>query len=54
MQAGLINREQSLKSEHQNILLRALGREPECRSSSEVPIAAGDRLLLCTDGLTPR
>ena len=26
--AGLIDREQALKSEHQNILLRALGREP--------------------------
>ena len=32
VQAGLIDREQSLKSEHQNILLRALGREPDVRS----------------------
>ena len=53
MQAGLIDREQSLKSEHQNILLRALGRDPDIEVElSEVPIAAGDRLLLCTDGLT--
>jgi len=53
LQAGLINREQSLKSEHQNILLRALGRDPDTQVElSETTIAAGDRLLLCTDGLT--
>jgi serine/threonine protein phosphatase PrpC len=53
VQAGLIDREQSLKSEHQNILLRALGREPDVQVElSESPINAGDRLLLCTDGLT--
>lgn len=53
VQAGLIDREQSLKSEHQNILLRALGREPEIDVElSETTIAIGDRVLLCTDGLT--
>jgi protein phosphatase len=53
VQAGLINREQSLKSEHQNILLRALGREPDVQVElGELPIGTGDRLLLCTDGLT--
>jgi len=53
VQAGLISREESLKSEHQNILLRALGREPDVQVElTEIPIAAGDRLLLCTDGLT--
>lgn len=53
VQAGLINREQSLQSEHQNILLRALGRDAEVEVSlAEIPVAAGDRLLLCTDGLT--
>ena len=53
VQAGLINREQSLKSEHQNILLRALGRDPDTAVElAEMAIAAGDRLLLCTDGLT--
>jgi serine/threonine protein phosphatase PrpC len=53
VQAGLIDREQSLKSEHQNILLRALGRDPDTEVElSETTIAAGDRVLLCTDGLT--
>jgi serine/threonine protein phosphatase PrpC len=53
VQAGLIDREQSLKSEQQNILLRALGREADVEVElSEIPVTAGDRLLLCTDGLT--
>ncbi len=53
VQAGLIDREQSLKSAQQNILLRALGRDPDVQVElSESVVAAGDRLLLCTDGLT--
>lgn len=53
VQAGLINREQSLQSEHQNVLLRALGRDPDVDVElSEIPVASGDRLLLCSDGLT--
>lgn len=53
VQAGLIDREQSLKSEHQNILLRALGREVDVTVDlAEVTVRVGDRLLLCTDGLT--
>jgi PPM family protein phosphatase len=53
VQAGLINREESLQSEHQNVLLRALGREPDVQvEMGETPVAAGDQILLCTDGLT--
>jgi serine/threonine protein phosphatase PrpC len=51
VQAGLIDREQSLQSEHQNILLRALGRDSEIDVElSETTVAIGDRVLLCTDG----
>jgi protein phosphatase len=53
VQAGLIDREQSLQSEHQNILLRALGRDENVEIElSEITVSAGDRLLLCSDGLT--
>ena len=53
VQAGLINREQSLQSEHQNVLLRALGRDENVEIElAEITVAAGDRLLLCSDGLT--
>ena len=53
VQAGVIDREQSLHSQHQNILLRALGRDPSVEVTlTEVPVATGDRLLLCSDGLT--
>jgi protein phosphatase len=53
VQAGLIDREQSLQSEHQNILLRALGRDQNVEIElSEITVSPGDRLMLCTDGLT--
>lgn len=53
VKAGVLDRAHSLQSEQQNILLRALGREPEVEVDvSEVPVQAGDYLLLCTDGLT--
>jgi len=53
VKAGLIDREQSLQSEHQNILLRALGRDREIDVElGETTVAIGDRVLLCTDGLT--
>jgi PPM family protein phosphatase len=53
VQAGLIDREQSRQSEHQNILLRALGRDADVEIElSEIVVTTGDRLLLCTDGLT--
>lgn len=53
VQAGLLDRETSLQSEHQNVLIRALGREPEVEVDlDEVPVRAGDYLLLCSDGLT--
>lgn len=53
VKAGVLDRAHSLQSEQQNILLRALGREAEVEVDvSEVPVQAGDYLLLCSDGLT--
>jgi serine/threonine protein phosphatase PrpC len=53
VRAGLIDREHSMHSEYQNILLRALGREPDVEVElSEVPVKPGDYVLLCSDGLT--
>lgn len=51
--AGLLDREQSLASPEQNVLLRALGREPDVDVElNEVPVQSGDYVLLCSDGLT--
>lgn len=51
--AGILDREASLQSEHQNVLLRVLGREPQVDVElNEIPVQPGDYLLLCSDGLT--
>jgi PPM family protein phosphatase len=53
VRAGLLEREQSLNSQHQNVLLRAIGREPDVEVDlAEIPVQPGDYLLLCSDGLT--
>jgi protein phosphatase len=52
-QAGALRDGERLASEHESILVRVLGREPEVEIDlSEVPIQPGDYLLLCSDGLT--
>jgi serine/threonine protein phosphatase PrpC len=51
--AGLLDREQSIRSTQQNVLVRVLGREPDVEVDlKEVPVQPGDYLLLCSDGLT--
>lgn len=50
---GLITREAAEASTQRNIITRALGfaDEPEV-DLCDLPVAAGDRILLCSDGLT--
>jgi len=51
--AGLIEEVRRLPVEHQNALVRVLGREPDVEVDlKEVPVQPGDYLLLCSDGLT--
>lgn len=53
VRAGLLDRGMTHASAHQNVLVRALGRQPDVEvDASEVPVQPGDYLLLCSDGLT--
>ena len=53
VKAGILTREGALQHQDQNVLLRALGRDPDVDVElTEVPVQAGDYLLLCSDGLT--
>jgi protein phosphatase len=51
-EAGVLDSEQARTSPHRNVLLQALGgRTPLEPAITEVDLRAGDRLLLCSDGL---
>ena len=51
--AGLLDREESVRCDQQNVLVRVLGRERDVEVDlNEVPVHRGDYLLLCSDGLT--
>jgi len=50
---GDITREEALHHPSRNLITRVVGTEPEvARDIFRVDLEAGDRLLLCTDGLT--
>jgi serine/threonine protein phosphatase PrpC len=48
-----LTRDHSLSEAYANVLVRALGREPAVDVDvNEVPVQAGDYVVLCSDGLT--
>ena len=50
---GMMTQHEAENSNMQNVLLRALGVEPEVQVDvSEKDLLEGDTLLLCSDGLT--
>jgi PPM family protein phosphatase len=53
VRAGILDRDGSMLSPQQNVLLRVVGGEPDVEVElNEVPLQPGDFLLLCSDGLT--
>jgi serine/threonine protein phosphatase PrpC len=53
VKAGEITPEEAGVHPHRNVLTRSVGTEPEVDVDEEdVPLIEGDRLLLCSDGLT--
>jgi PPM family protein phosphatase len=53
LRQGVVTREEAEQSTRKNIITRALGLSTEIDVSlTEIELRVGDRLLLCTDGLT--
>lgn len=52
LKQGLITRDEAARAKQKNVITRAVGhREYVQIDTADVDVAAGDRLLLCTDGL---
>lgn len=53
VKTGEITRGEADVHPHRNVLTRSLGTEPDVKvDERDVPLLDGDRLILCTDGLT--
>ena len=53
VQAGEISPDEAEVHPHRNVLLRALGTEPKVEvDADDIGLLEGDRVLLCSDGLT--
>jgi serine/threonine protein phosphatase PrpC len=53
IRTGAIQAEEAEKSQYRNVITRAVGLYPTVRSDTlHIELLDGDRLLLCTDGLT--
>ena len=53
IRTGAMNREEAATSRYRNVITRAVGLYPTVRTDTlHVELCAGDRLLLCSDGLS--
>src|SRR3712207_715525 len=53
VRSGDLTRDQAAEHPQKNLITRALGAEEEVEvDTSVLPVGAGDRLLLCSDGLS--
>jgi PPM family protein phosphatase len=53
IRTGAMNREEAATSRYRNVITRAVGLYPSVRTDTlHVELCAGDRLLLCSDGLS--
>jgi protein phosphatase len=53
VRAGEISREEAETHPHRNVITRSIGTEPDVKVDlQDVPMLDGDRLLICSDGLT--
>jgi protein phosphatase len=53
VKAGEITREEADVHPHRNVLTRVVGTEPEVDVDvNDIPVMDGDRILICSDGLT--
>lgn len=52
VKAGLITKKDAEVSSMRNVITRALGQEALAVDTSEIALMDGDRVVLCTDGLT--
>lgn len=54
VEGGLMSEEEAMNSKAKNRLTRSLGAEPDAAVDlfPDIPLRAGDKVLLCTDGLT--
>lgn len=50
--AGMLTPEQAESSAHRSVILQAIGTSDVNPALTDLPIRRGDRLLLCSDGLT--
>jgi PPM family protein phosphatase len=50
--AGVMTPEEAERSPRKNIILQVMGQESVKVALGRIPLRAGDRLLLCSDGLT--